>query len=114
MNDVLYHLCRHCVGIMDGWVPYPAWRIAKQCGFSVSTARRRLRKLKEDGYVQSVSELCVSDDELALPYHGWTITDKAKGTPEYQKAWAEEVEICREVFGKEMFPYEEVLQDADN
>ena len=42
MNDVLFHLCRHCVGIMDGWMPYPAWCIAQQCGVSISTARRRL------------------------------------------------------------------------
>ena len=43
---------------------------------------------------------------MPIPYHGWTITDKARETEEYKKAWAEEVEICRDVFGKDMFPEE--------
>ena len=106
MNDVLYHLCRHCVGIMDGWMPYPAWCIAEQCGISISTARRRLRKLKADGYVDSV--VCYRDPEDygPLPYHGWTITPKAQETPEYKKAWEAEKKLCREVFGEYMFPDE--------
>ena len=85
MNDVLFHLCRHCVGIMDGWIPYPAWAIANRCNISLSTARRRLRELK----------------------HGWRITDKAAQTEEYKAAWEQEKKICREIYGADMFPEED-------
>ena len=57
MDEVLYQLCRHAVGIMDGWHPYPAWAIAKQAGVSLSTARRRLRKLKEKGLARTFSKM---------------------------------------------------------
>lgn len=48
MNQILYNLCWHCVGIMDGWYPFPAWAIAQQSGVSISTARRHLRELKKN------------------------------------------------------------------
>lgn len=108
MNDILYHLCRHCVGIMDGWHPYPAWAIAKQCNISVSTARRRLRKLKQEGYVDTISEHASDQDRYAIPYNGWTVTKKAFDTPEYKAAEEKEKQICREVFGADMFPDETV------
>lgn len=104
MDDVLYALCRHAVGIMDGWHPYPAWAIAEQAGVSLSTARRRLRKLKAEGLVMTFSEKADPDSEYSLPYHGWGITDQAKETEEYKKAERREVKICREVFGDNMFP----------
>ena len=106
MNDTLYHLCRICCDIMDGWHPVPARIIAELTGVSVSTARRRLRKLKKDGLTKTICENMADDDEMPLPYHGWTITEKARETEEYKKAWAEEVEIRRMVFGKDMFPEE--------
>lgn len=106
MNDVLFHLCRHCVGIMHGWMPYPAWRIAQQCGVSISTARRRLRALKADGYVDTIVYYWGYQEEPIPPYHGWTITSKAKETPEYKAAWEAEKKLCREVFGEYMFPDE--------
>ena len=106
MNDVIFHLCRHCVGIMDGWMPYPAWSIAQQCGVSVSTARRRLRKLKDEGYVDNIVHYWYEQEELLPPYHGWTITPKAKETTEYKAAWEAEKKLCREIFGEHMFPDE--------
>lgn len=104
MNEVLYHLCRHDVGIMDGWHPHPAWAIARQAGISLSTARRRLRKLKEEGLARTFSEKADEDSEYSLPYHGWGITDQAKETEEYKKAERREVKICRKVWGEDMFP----------
>lgn len=106
MNDTLYHLCRICCDIMDGWRPVPAWVIAEATGVSVSTALRRLRKLKEDGLARVICENAAPDDEMPLPRRGWAITDKTRQTEEFKKAWAEEVEICRDVFGKDMFPEE--------
>ena len=106
MNDTLYHLCRMCCDIMSGWHPVPAWVIAESTGVSVSTALRRLRKLKEDGLARVICENAAPDDEMPLPRRGWTITDKTRKTDEFKKAWAEEVEICRKVFGEDMFPEE--------
>lgn len=113
MDNVLFRLCRHCVGIMDGWVPYPARYIADQCGVSISTARRRLRALKASGYVK-VAYVLLEQDELCPPYHGWTITDMARETPEYKVAWAKERKLCREVFGEHIFPDEEILEAMMN
>lgn len=113
MNDVLFHLCRHCVGIMDGWMPYPAWCIAKQCGISVSTVRRRLRKLKADGYVDTTVCYWSEQEEPLPPYNGWTITSKAETTPEYKIACEEEIKLCRDVFGEHMFP-DERLEEMQN
>lgn len=104
MNDVLYYLCRHAVGVMDGWHPYPAWAIAKQVGVSLSTARRKLRELKKQGLARTFSETPDPESELTLPYHGWGITDKAYQTEEYQKAWCVEKKILIEVFGVDAFP----------
>lgn len=107
MNQTLYYLCRHAVDIMDGWRPFPARLIAEETGVSLSTARRNLRKLKAEGYADTICENMMPDDEQPLPYHGWTITNKARETEEYKRAWEEEKQICRKVFGEHMFPEEE-------
>ncbi len=102
----MYHLCRHAVGIMDGWHPYPAWAIAKQVGVNLSTARRRLRKLKAQGLARTFSEPPDPESEFPLPYHGWGITEKALETEEYRKACEAEENLLREVFGDDAFPDE--------
>lgn len=103
---MLFHLCRHCVGVMEGWAPYPAWAIAKCCNISVSTARRRLRELKKQGLAETCCLRPNPEDEYLLPYYGWRITDKAEETEEYKTAYEREMKICREVFGTNMFPEE--------
>lgn len=97
MNEVLYHLCRYNVSIMDGWHPVPARLIAKRQNLTVNQARYQLRKLKKLGYVKTISEL-LGDEDCMLPYHGWAITDKAEETEEYRKAWEEERELCKKCF----------------
>ncbi len=97
MNDVLYKLCRHCVGIMGGWHPYPSTLLKESCGLSLYQTRKELKKLKEQGLVESVME-CLSDDEGNYILRGFSITDKAKQTDEYIKAWNEEREICKRIF----------------
>lgn len=104
MDKVLYCLCRHAVGIMDGWHPFPAWAIAEQAGVSIYTARRKLRKLREQGLTKTFSEAPDPESEFNFPYHGWGITEKAFETEEYKKAWEQEEEILRKVFGNDMFP----------
>lgn len=106
MNETLFYLCRHAVGIMDGWMPFPARCIAQQTGVSLSTARRRLRKLKAEGYATTISEMPNAEgcEYSPPPYHGWTITEKAYETQEYQKALAEEREICMDSFKIDIAP----------
>lgn len=100
MNQILYALCRHCVGIMDGWRPFPAWAVAQQAGVSLYAARKELRRLKQEGIVDTISEKPSADDcECVVPYHGWTITRKAYDTEEYIAAANKEAEICAECFG---------------
>lgn len=97
MNDVLYKLCRCCVGILDGWHPVPAWLIAEQLNLTTNQARYKLRKLKQLGFVETRSEF-LDDEERTIPYHGWTITDKAYETEEYKKALEEERKLCKKYF----------------
>lgn len=104
MNQTLYCLCRHAVGIMDGWHPYPARLIAEQTKVSISTARRRLRELKKRGLATTIYEAADNEAEYALPYWGWAITERAKETEEYTLAQEEERKLCQKVFGREMFP----------
>ena len=103
MNKVLYHLCCHSVSIMYGWMPCPAAVIAREIGVSVSTARRRLRELKSQGYAKTYSIRLDFEGESPLPYNGWTITDKARETEEYKLAEFEEKRICRKVLGLRCF-----------
>lgn len=106
MDETLFLLCRHAVGIMNGFYPFPAWAVAQQTGVSLSTARRRLRKLKADGYANTTSFLTnwEETDYNPLPYHGWTITKKAEETEEYKNALQFERKLCLEVFEMDIAP----------
>lgn len=98
MDDILYTLCSHCVGIMDGWFPYPATEIAKRLNISVHKVRYHLKKLKELGFVESCHEGGMTEDGDVFCCWGWTITKKAFDTEEYKKAYAKERQICKECF----------------
>lgn len=101
MNDILLHLCRHCVGIMSGWIPLPATVLCQSVEKSVYQTRKELRRLKEQGLV-ALDRYCHSTEDGNYLMVGWTITDEGKKTPEYKKAYEEEREICKEVFGIEI------------
>lgn len=103
MNEVLYRLCRHCVSIMDGWIPYPSTILSEICELSLYKTRKELKKLKEQGLVISERYCAVEEDGNCL-VSGYTITEKAKETEEYKKAFAEERKLCQEVYGWDMFP----------
>lgn len=98
MDAVLLALCRHATDIMSGFLPpIPAKMIASACGLTLAQARKRLRSLKEQGYV------CTSSwrdpDSEYPPCNGWKITSKAETTPEYEKAARDEAKICAKCFG---------------
>lgn len=99
MDKILYRLCRHDVGIMDSWHPYPATAIAATLGVSVHKVRYHLRKLKEKGLVESFHEGGISEDGEVFCYWGWKTTEVAKSTEEYKKAYKEERELVKECFG---------------
>ncbi len=97
MNEILYQLCESDISIMNVCQPVPARLIAERLNLTVNQVRYQLRKLRTLGYVKTISEY-VRGEELHFPYHGWTITDKAKETEEYKKAWEEEREIYKKYF----------------
>lgn len=103
MNEILYAICRHYVNIIDGWIPYPARKIAEQTGLNLTAARKGLRQLKEQGYIDStcvyLGPNALTSDHEGFPYRGWTITEKAFQTDEYKKAAKEEKQIIEDVFG---------------
>lgn len=98
MNVVLYALCRHCVNIMDGWHPYPSTCISQSTNISIGKVRYQLKKLKESGLIESFKEGGQTEDGEVFCLHGYGITDKAKQTKEYKKAFKEEKEICKKCF----------------
>lgn len=102
MNEVLYHLCRHNVSIMDGWYPYPSTALAKTTKLSVGKVRYQLKKLKEQKLVESFREGGQTEDGEVYCLRGFRITDKAKESKEYKKAYEEEKKICKECFGIEI------------
>lgn len=98
MNDVLYRLCRHDVAIdMYSWVPYPSTSLSKSCGLSLYQTRKELKKLKEQGLVDSFID-SISDDEGTCVLRGYGVTKKGKQTEEYKKAWEEERKLCKEIW----------------
>lgn len=88
MSDVLYTLCRHCTGIWYCWYPYPSTLLSKVCNKSLYQTRKELKILKEQGYIKSDKYCAVTEDGNYL-INGYTITEKAKETEEYRKAYAE-------------------------
>lgn len=98
MNVILYELCRHVVGIMDGYHPYPATAIAERLNMSVGKVRYQLRKLKAQGLVKSFYEGGMTEDGDVFCCWGWTTTEKATMTEEYKKAHEEERTICKKCF----------------
>ena len=97
MNEILYHLCRHYVSIMDGWIPFPSTCLSQVCEMSLYKTRKELKKLKEQGLVVSDRYCEVGEDGNYL-INGYTITEKAKETEEYKKAYDEERWLCQECF----------------
>lgn len=98
MNEVLYKLCQHCISIMGSWIPYPSTLMAKSLNLSLYKVRKELKSLKEQGLVVA-DRYCEVTDEGTILINGYTITEKAKQTEEYKKAYEEERKICLDVFG---------------
>lgn len=104
MNEVLYLLCRHCVGIEDGWRPFPSTVLAREAGLTIGQTRYRLRKLKGEGLVAATYEAASADEDEWYCMHGYTVTAKAKSTEEYRKAYEEERGLCKKVWGIDIGP----------
>lgn len=98
MNEVLYELCCYCID-EDGCTiaPVSSRSVSFRANLTVNQTRYRLRKLKKLGYVKTCSGYVISE-ECRLPYYGWIITDKAKETEEYKKAWEEKREFYKKYF----------------
>lgn len=101
-SNILYHLCRYCVGIMDSWHPYPSTELSKNTGLTLYRTRKALKKLKEIGLVYSFHEGGQDDEGRAFCYHGYGVTKAAESTEEYKRAYEEERRLCLEVFGMDI------------
>jgi len=98
MNQILFHLCRHCVSVSHGsWFPLPSTVLAKSCEMSLYKTRKALKQLKEQGFVIS-DRYCEVGEDRNILISGYTITDKAKDTEEYRKAWNEERATIKEIY----------------
>lgn len=98
MNKVLYHLCLHCVDIMDGYLPFPSTILSELCNLSLYKTRKELKSLKEQGYVIA-DRYTESTEDGQILLNGYTITEKAKETEEYKKAFEIERNIVKDVWG---------------
>lgn len=108
-NKVLYHLSFHSCSIMDGWHPYPSKLLAEVCEMPLKETLKELRRLKSQGYARSFCEACYNDyAERYQVYWGWTVTPKAETTEEYQKAYARERKLCKEIFDIDIGSYEQM------
>lgn len=58
MNQTIYYLCRHVVGMMDGWHPSPARLIAEQ------TKEYKMAQGKERKILQNVFGEVMFPDNL--------------------------------------------------
>lgn len=76
----------------------PSTCLSQTLGKTLYQTRKKLKLLKEQGLIKSTRYCEVGEDRNYLMC-GYQITDKAKSTPEYKKAWEEERRICKEVFG---------------
>ena len=103
-DKVFTALCNHCVNIMDGWVPYPAWAIAQSCGLTIHQTRSELNRLRGMGLC-TVDTMALDKEDYILPYRGWQVTRKAKGTQQYKDAELEEAKLCAECFGGSVESY---------
>ena len=64
---------------------------------SLYKTRKELKALKEQGYVIS-DRYTESTEDGQILINGYTITEKAKETEEYKKAFAEEKQAVKECF----------------
>lgn len=96
-NSLFYIICRHCVSIMDGWIPVPSTCLSHLTGMSLYQTRKKLKELKEQGLVDS--DLYVEmGEERPILVRGYIVTEKGKQTEEYKHAHEAERRICKEVF----------------
>lgn len=86
----------------------PSTCLSQTLGKSLYQTRKELKRLKEQGLIESIRYCEVGEDRNYLMC-GYRITDKAKGTEEYKKAWEEERRICKETFGIDIGEKEEGL-----
>ena len=98
MNEVLLHLCRNNVSIMNCGIPIPSILLSEVCQMSLYKTRKELNRLRDIGLTKAECYYHVGEYNNCL-IHGWVITEEAKKTEEYKKAWEEERQAVKESFG---------------
>lgn len=97
MNEVLLHLCRNNVSIMNCGIPIPSTILSEVCELSLYKTRKELNRLRDLGLVKTECYCHVGEDANCL-VRGWVVTEEGKKTEEYKKAWEEERKAVKESF----------------
>ena len=106
-------LCNHYCSAMDGWVPYPSTIIHKHMShLSLYKVRKLLKELKSEGLIDSSIYVETGDDlDRPILVRGYEITKKALDTPEYERAWEAERELCKKCFEFDIGPVRKEEED---
>lgn len=109
MERVFECLCSASCDIMDGWHLISSKNIAKLLEIPQKDVLKELRRLKKEGLVYSSWENFYSEYyERWFITSGWAITEKAKQTEQYKRAWEREREVCQECFNIDIGSYEQM------
>lgn len=99
-NRILYTLAMDDLNLVDTEKIFPTWILATENpDKSLYAIRKALKRLKDEGLIQSVCACFWSEDYEHRIVRGWRVTDKARTTGIYADAKKDEMEIRREVFG---------------
>lgn len=106
-NKVFEILCQNGASIIDAGYPINGPNLADLTGLSINQVRYRLRKLKDKGLIELIT--IPADEESCFPWRGWIITEKAKETETYKKAYEAEKKACKNAFGIDIWKRKEIL-----
>lgn len=111
MERVFECLCSAYCDIMGGCHLISSKNIAKLLELPKKDILKELRRLKKEGLVYSSWENFYSEwHEQWFITSGWSITEKAKQTEPYKRAWEREREVCQECFNIDIGSYEKHIE----
>lgn len=79
---------------------------------SLYKVRKLLKELKSEGLIDSSIYVETGDDlDRPILVRGYEITKKALDTPEYERAWEAERELCKKCFEFDIGPVRKEEED---
>ena len=111
MDEILYCLCLHCVGIIDGWRPFPATAIAESLGISIHKVRYYLTCLRQRSWKRKSKKLCAYNRDRGRWWSTVTREDKEAILNSFDEIMIQPDELMN---FKEMKTYLKGFEDARN